>query len=38
MKEYEGLVERVAKVGIKKQAGYAYFVDEEGDISRREYF
>lgn len=25
---------KVAKVGIKKEAGYLYFVDRQGDISR----
>ena len=28
------MAEKVAKVGIKKQAGYLYFVDRHGDISR----
>ena len=28
------MAEKVAKVGIKKQAGYLYFVDKHGDISR----
>ena len=28
------MAEKVAKVGIKKQAGYLYFVDKKGDISR----
>ena len=28
------MAEKVAKVGIKKQAGYLYFVDKQGDISR----
>ena len=37
MKEYNGLAERIAKVGIKKQEGYVYFVDDDGDISRRKY-
>ena len=27
------MAEKVAKVGIKKQAGYLYFVDKHGDIS-----
>lgn len=27
-------MEKVAKVGIKKEAGYLYFVDKQGDISR----
>lgn len=26
--------EKVAKVGIKKEGGYLYFVDKDGDISR----
>lgn len=26
--------EKVAKVGIKKEPGYLYFVDRQGDISR----
>jgi hypothetical protein len=28
------MAEKVAKVGIKKQAGFLYFVDKQGDISR----
>jgi len=28
------VAEKVAKVGIKKVAGYLYFVDKKGDISR----
>ena len=28
------MAEKVAKVGIKKQRGYLYFVDKHGDISR----
>ncbi len=28
------MAEKVAKVGVKKQAGYLYFVDKNGDISR----
>jgi hypothetical protein len=28
------MAEKVAKVGIKKQKGYLYFVDKNGDISR----
>jgi hypothetical protein len=28
------MAEKVAKVGIKKVAGYLYFVDRQGDISR----
>lgn len=26
--------EKVAKVGIKKESGYLYFVDKNGDVSR----
>lgn len=28
------LAEKVAKVGVKKESGYLYFVDKNGDISR----
>jgi hypothetical protein len=28
------MAEKVAKVGVKKVAGYLYFVDKNGDISR----
>ena len=28
------MAQKVAKVGIKKEAGYLYFVDAQGDISR----
>jgi len=28
------MAEKVAKVGVKKEAGYLYFVDRHGDISR----
>jgi hypothetical protein len=28
------VAEKVAKVGVRKQAGYLYFVDKQGDISR----
>ena len=28
------MAEKVAKVGVKKQRGYLYFVDKQGDISR----
>jgi len=28
------VAEKVAKVGVKKQSGYLYFVDKQGDISR----
>ena len=28
------MAEKVAKVGVKKESGYLYFVDKQGDISR----
>lgn len=28
------MAQKVAKVGVKKQAGWLYFVDKKGDISR----
>ena len=28
------MAEKVAKVGVKKQGGYLYFVDKKGNISR----
>ena len=28
------MAEKVAKVGIKKERGYLYFIDKQGDISR----
>ena len=28
------MAQKVAKVGVKKQGGYLYFVDKQGDISR----
>ncbi len=28
------MAEKVAKVGVKKESGYLYFVDKNGDISR----
>jgi hypothetical protein len=28
-----GKAKKVAKVGIKKQGGYLYFIDKQGDIS-----
>jgi hypothetical protein len=28
------MAEKVCKCGIKKQAGYLYFVDKHGDVSR----
>jgi len=28
------MAEKVAKVGVKKEPGYLYFVDKHGDISR----
>jgi len=28
------VAQKVAKVGVKKESGYLYFVDKDGDISR----
>ena len=28
------MAEKVAKAGVKKEAGYLYFVDKNGDVSR----
>ena len=28
------MAEKVLKCGIKKQGGYLYFIDKQGDISR----
>ena len=28
------MAEKVAKVGIKRQKGYLYFIDKQGDVSR----
>ncbi len=28
------MAEKVAKVGVKKQGGYLYFVDKKGNVSR----
>ena len=28
------MAEKVAKVGVKKEGGYLYFVDKAGDVSR----
>jgi len=28
------VAEKVAKVGVKKEPGYLYFIDKQGDISR----
>ena len=28
------MAEKVTKVGVKKQAGFLYFVDKQGDVSR----
>ncbi len=28
------MAEKVAKVGLKKEAGYLYFIDKDGDIGR----
>ncbi len=28
------MAEKVAKAGVKKESGYLYFVDKDGDVSR----
>ena len=28
------MAQKVAKVGVKKESGYLYFVDKDGDIAR----
>ncbi len=28
------MAEKVAKVGVKRQPGFLYFIDKEGDVSR----
>ena len=28
------MAEKVAKAGVKKEGGYLYFIDKQGDISR----
>lgn len=28
------MAEKVAKVGVRKESGYLYFVDKQGDVSR----
>jgi len=28
------MAEKVAKVGVRKEKGYLYFVDKQGDVSR----
>ena len=28
------MAEKVTKVGVKKESGYLYFVDKQGDVSR----
>ncbi len=28
------MAEKVAKVGVRKEGGYLYFVDKQGDVSR----
>jgi hypothetical protein len=28
------MAEKVAKAGVRKEAGYLYFVDKDGDVSR----
>ena len=30
------MAQKVAKVGVKKQSGFLYFVDKNGDVSRAE--
>jgi hypothetical protein len=30
----DAMAEKVAKVGVRKENGYLYFVDKEGDVSR----
>lgn len=30
------MAEKVVKVGLKKEVGYIYFVDKDGDVSRSE--
>jgi hypothetical protein len=32
--EVEKMAEKVAKAGVRKENGYLYFVDKQGDISR----
>lgn len=34
MRGYDKMAEKVAKAGVKKEAGYLYFVDKDGDVSR----
>ena len=29
-----GRPEKVAKVGVKREDGYLYFIDKQGDVSR----
>ena len=33
-REVKSKMEKVAKVGVKKQAGYLYFVDKKGNVAR----
>ena len=28
------MAEKVAKAGVKRQDGYLYFIDKQGDVSR----
>jgi len=28
------MAEKVAKAGVKKESGYLYFIDKDGDVSR----
>ena len=34
MESGTGQAEKVAKAGVKREAGYLYWVDEQGDVSR----
>ncbi len=29
------MAEKVASAGVRKEGGYLYFVDKQGDVSRR---
>jgi hypothetical protein len=28
------MIEKVQKIGLKREAGYLYFIDKQGDVSR----
>ena len=32
--KYMARAQKVAKVGVKKQSGYLYFIDKDGDVAR----